>query len=285
MKKRSLCILYVALILAGCGGAGGNAGSQAAEIQNSKFTSPLNGATAASIAVDVPFEKAFVSPLSDSGNLIEAEVEHIGDMKFGEEKGTLTLSEDTGTKSYTGNKPLRWNVLVSPNVPLALDLSTASGELTLDASNLTLSSLVLNSSSGTIEADLPASAAAIAAKVEVASGGITANLPDNATVDFSQVTTGSGTVVVNILGAAANVDLAGTTIGSGRVKVDVPDGAAVHLEVQNVASGTINIAFRMTRLTGTASNEGIWETDNYENADRRITIVVTSIASGTFELE
>ena len=287
MKNKLTLILLLALLLAGCGGATNenkNTGSQVTGINNSTFTSPLEGVTTASIAINAPFEKAFISPLAESDNLIEAEVEHMGEMIFSEQDDTITLREDASGISYEGDKPLRWNVLVSPDPALALNLRTASGELTLDASNLKLSSLVLDSSSGTIDADLPATADAIKTEIDLASGAITVNMPDNAKVDFSRVKTSSGTVTLNI-GADATVNLADIDIASGRVVVDVPTDTPVRLEIQEVASGTVNIAYRMVRLTGTASDEGIWETENYEDAENRITIIVTHISSGTFELE
>ena len=65
----------------------------------------------------------------------------------------------------------------------------------------------------------------------------------------------------------------------------MPPDSAVRLEVVDVASGRVNIALPMTRITGTASDEGVWETDGFARAENQISIVVTSIASGTFELE
>ena len=288
MKNKLNLLLLLVLLLAGCGEPNKtnneNTDSQTTGINTSTFTSPLEGVTIASIAINAPFEKAFISPLAESDNLIEAEVEHLGKMIFSEQEDTITLREDATGISYEGDKPLRWNVLISPDPALALNLRTASGELTLDASNLTLSSLILESRTGTIDADLPATADAIKTEIDVVSGEVTVNIPDNAKVDFSHIKTSSGTVTLNI-GADATVNLADIDIASGRVVVDVPTDTPVRLEIQEVASGTANIAYRMVRLTGTASDEGIWETENYEDAENRITIIVTRISSGTFELE
>ena len=289
MPSRLITLLLILLLLAGCDN---NATSSDVEsqdtgdtdIQNSVFTSPINDMTAATLTLNAPFEKVFISPLADSDNLIEAEVEHLGEMIFTTEADTITLREDANGINYDEDKPLRWNVLLSPDPALALNLQTASGELTLDASNLSLSSLVLESRSGTIDADLPALPAPMMAEVETVSGTITVNMPDSANVDFSRVDVSSGEVSLNI-GEASNVTITAVEVASGRVVVDVPTGTAVRLEVQEVASGSVNIAYAMTRLTGSASDEGIWETDNYEDAENRVTILVTRVSSGTFALE
>ncbi len=257
---------------------------QTSDIKTETFTVPLDNAIAATIDINAPFEKVFVSAATDSANLLDAEVEYMGEMTFTHENGEVTLRE-SGTINLTSpDKPLRWNVLLHPSPALILNLATRSGELTLDASSLNLAALDLNASSGTIDADVPATNEALKVGADVASGQITVNLADNALVDFTRVAVSSGAFILNV-GAEANVTLADMSVSSGNIKVDLPPDAAVRLEVQDVASGMVNIAYPVVRITGTASDEGIWETQGFAMAENQVSIVVTSVSSGTFELE
>jgi hypothetical protein len=253
-----------------------------AEIKTETFSVALDDVTTAKIIIDVPFEKVFISALAESDNLVEAEVEYVGEMTFTADRGSVTLRESTAGESYTGDKPLRWNILVSPEVELVLEIEVASGEVSLDASGLNMSMLTLDAASGTIDADLATIPLSIT--VEVSSGEINVNMPQGADVNVTRVDVSSGAVGLN-LGADSDVRVEGVTIGSGQVVVDVAQETAVRLDVQNVASGTVNIAYRMTRLDGTGSDEGMWETDGYSVAEHHVSLLVESISSGTFELE
>ncbi len=278
-------ILIGVLWLAACSSAGGS-GPQSAEIKNQSFTAPRDGAESAVVSIGVPFEKVFISALEESTNLINAEVEYIGDMTFdtsGETAKTVTLGEDIQNLTYRGDKPLRWNVQLNPELPLDLALDTASGEVSLDATGLNLSDLLLHLASGTISADVAATAEPITAQIDVSSGGVTLNLPDAAQMDLSRVMMGSGQVSINV-GADADVRISGIAIASGTVVVDVPREAAVRLEVKSVSSGSLNLAFSLGRVSGTDPDEGVWETDGFADAEHQISIVVETIASGTFEL-
>jgi hypothetical protein len=278
-------LLVTALLLAACGGTQ-PPGSQTVEVKNQTFSAALDRAAAAEVSLSVPFQKAFISALEGSDTLVEAEVEYIGEMTFdveGDTAKSVRLSEDTKNLLYDGDRPLRWNVRLNPDVPLNLAVDLASGELSVDATGLNLSNLVLRTASGLIDADLPATADRLPIQVDVMSGSMNINLPASAQADLTRIGMASGQLNIQV-GAGASVTVSGVTINAGGVVIDVPNDAAVRLEIKSVASGSVNLAFSLTRLAGTDPDEGVWETEGFADADHQIQIVVESVASGTFEL-
>jgi len=271
-------IILLVMILAACGPGGATIGQQTPTIKSESFTAPLDEAAAATVTIDAPFEKVFVSASSDSANLIDAEVEYLGDLTFSHENNEVMLAESgTFNNLASLDKPLRWNVLLHPSPALALNLDISSGEIALDASGLNLTALNLEASSGTIDADLPAMSETLTASVDVSSGQITVNLADNAVVDLTSGEVSSGQFNLNV-GADSNVTLSDLSVSSGGIKVDVPTGTAVRLEVLDVSSGSVNIAYSMVRVSGSGSDEGIWETEGFAEADHQVERLVRQIA-------
>jgi hypothetical protein len=275
-------LALILLVTAAC--SLGDTETQTAAVRTSTYTAPRAPANTADLSITVPFQKAFISAQPDLDNLIEAEVEHVGDIVWNTEGNTVELAEDLNGRVYEGDRPLRWNVLLHPEPALDLAVNSATAEVTLDATGLNLNTLHLQAVSGTIDADLPATPAVLTTTLSVSSGTITLNLPDNALVDLNSVEVGSGQLHLNI-GSAATVHLDSLTIGPGRVVVDVPVGAAVRLDVREVGAGRINLAYPMIRISGAAGDEGIWETEGFVNAEHQIWLVVDRVAAGSFELE
>lgn len=251
-------------------------------VRTETFVAALEDTTTAKVTLDVPFQEVIIRPLEESDNLIEAEVEYIGEVTFTADRGAVLLRERIGDATYTGEKPLRWNIRLNPDVDVVLEIEVDSGNVSLDASGLRITTLTLDTESGEINAQLPASPASV--NVEVTAGEINVRIPDGADVDVTRVQVGSGSAALNI-GADADVRVESIAVESGRVRVDVPPETAVRLDVQDVAAGMVNIAYSMTRLDGTGSDEGLWETGGYAAAEHHVSLVVSSIGSGTFELE
>lgn len=283
MKFRLIWLAGLSLVFAACSGA--NTPQEAVD-KTESFAAAIDSAASAAVIVDVPFEKAFVSALADSPNLVEAETEFIGAMTFtseGDEAKTVTLAEDTQGQTYTGDRVLRWNVLLTPDVPLDLTLRVASGELALDAAGLDLTGVALTAASGLIDANLPALDAASPVTVDVAGGAVTLNLAEGSAADVTQVNVGAGQFNLNV-GENAALNVANVNIGAGEMVLDIPRGAAIRLEIKSVAAGSVNLAFSLTRVEGTDADEGIWQTEGFDSAENPITVVIESIAAGRFEL-
>ncbi len=253
-------VLVIALML--IGPALGLAGPTY-DIQTSTFSEPRGDATAASVNLALAVGSTTVTPLADSANLFEANIRHLGEITFsatGETSKTIHLSEsETGSTSFftpdfgifgagfANRDGLRWDIGLSPDVPLALVASGGVGASVFDLATLQLTSLDLNMGVGAVELRLPAAAAAYPAALK---GGV-----------------GEANITI-APDAALTLTING---GVGAITVDVPDGAAVRLEAEGGLGG-IAVPDSFTRVGGDGDN-GAWETEGFSSADRRIEIV------------
>ncbi len=122
----------------------------------------------------------------------------------------------------------------------------------------------------------------LSANVRIESGQVSLEMAGGS-LDMQQVEIGSGRMDWTVGGGSVSAQH--IAIGSGTLHLDIPDRAALRLEVLDVGSGSINLEYALLRIRGSSSNEGMWETEGFANAEQQIMIVIDTIASGTFELE
>lgn len=255
-------VLVVALMLVGpsLGLAG-----PSYDVQTTALSEPRDDATFANVNLALAVGSAAIVPLADPANLFEADVRHLGELTFdvtgetGETSKTIHLSEnETGSTSFftpdlgifgaafNNRSELRWNIGLSPQVPLALTISGGVGASELDLSALQLTSLNLNLGVGAVTLRLPAADAAYTATLSSGVGEANITIaPD----------------------AALTLTVSG---GVGATTIDVPDGAAVRLDASG-GLGAITVPGSLTLVSGDGDN-GIWESEGFSGADRRIEI-------------
>lgn len=248
-------VLVVALML-----AGPSLGwSSNLDVRSDSYSAPLDDASSARVDLNLSVGTSTVRPLADSTNLIEADLRYVGEIDFRVEGGAervVSLGQrgevNVGFNPFgfflpwNGNNDLRWDVGLSPAVPMALSIHNGVGEANLDLSSLQLTSLSLNGGVGEIHATLPAT-----------------RTPYRATVN-----NGVGEVSLTIMrGAALDLTVSG---GVGGLTIDVPDGAAVRLTSQG-GLGDLNLPGDLVRISG-QDHEGVWETDGFSQAELPITI-------------
>jgi hypothetical protein len=230
------------------------------EVQTASYDEPLQNATSADVSVGISVGEITVGTLEDSENLFESDINYVGRVEFfhrGESDRFVSLQQ---TESGNGNfdfgdvfgfwdvegNELNWNVLLSPNVPMNLDINAGVGTSTLNLANLNLTQLHVNAGVGAVTATLPASDGSYEA---VFSGG-----------------TGSLEITVSE-GAALDLRISG---GVGETVIDVPDDASIILEA-STGLGNIHIPADYTRTDGD-DNDGTWQSGDYNNDARQITI-------------
>jgi DUF4097 and DUF4098 domain-containing protein YvlB len=182
---------------------------------------------------------------------------------------------------FNETQPQRWEIGLTPRVPLDLDISGASGSADLNLAGLQLSALALDAGSGSMQVELPAGSKRYTARLNGGSGHLSLDIPAEASVGLD-ADTGSGGVDVTI-GNSAEVELkiAG---GSGHIAIDVPAEAAVRVEVQDHGSGAVNLPAALKLVSGSEGREGVWETAGFAQATHRITIVLRHVGSGSIEV-
>ncbi|MDQ3855857.1 MAG: DUF5668 domain-containing protein [Chloroflexota bacterium] len=258
------------------------------EVVTENRQEPIGNATSGRIVLDLGAAPTTVNALTNTTNLVEGEFTHTGTLRWqvsGAEEKTVEVSqEDSGMRwpfFLTQGRNLRWTLGLTPRIPLSLTVDSGSGSANLNLGELNLREVTLDTGSGALNATLPASQERYAVRLSSGSGSVNVTIEEGADAAV-QADTGSGSVNLT-LGPNANVD-ATVSSGSGSVFVDVPDGAAVRVEVQSSGSGRVRVAPEIPQIQRGEDDEGVWETQGYSAADRKITIRVTDLGSGNLEI-
>ncbi|MBN2471302.1 MAG: hypothetical protein JXN59_11300, partial [Anaerolineae bacterium] len=148
--------------------------------------------------------------------------------------------------SADGQTELRWNVGLSPAIPLTLDVDGGVGDATLLLDELQLDRLDVNAGVGNVTISLPA-------------GEYRAALDG-----------GVGDFMISIApGANITLDVNG---GVGESTIDVPDDAAVRVETDG-GLGDVSVPRGYTQISSRDDDIQVWETDGFAQADETITIL------------
>jgi predicted membrane protein len=233
------------------------------EVKLDTFNEPREDTTSASVRLDLSVATTTIVPVADSSDLFTAEVTHLGDLDFeveGETAKQITLSEDDasvmdGTSFLAGlirvdGEDLNWNIGLSPEIPLALEINSGVGQGNFDLSQMQLTDLSINGGVGQINLQLPS-----------------VDTPYN--VDINN---GAGELNLSIADdTAINLNVKG---GVGSVTIDVPDNVAVRIEASS-GIGNIDVPSGWQRLNeeqSGPSEDGVWQSSNFSEAARQIVI-------------
>ena len=234
------------------------------EVQVSEFEAVRGAAEVAEIDIDFSVGEAFISALpAESTLLMSAELRHIGDVELvdeGETQRYLTLKQQVkaskagrsiqqGLRALADRQNLRWDVLLSPAVPLVLDIDGGVGPAELDLSGLQLRSLSADTGVGELTLTLPAQDEMFEATLDGGVGRTRIYIPD---------------------GTAAILDIDG---GVGAVEITVPPNAAVQLKAKGgLGSLSVPASMQAKNKVKDFGMSGTWQTDGYDLADRHIVI-------------
>jgi hypothetical protein len=227
------------------------------EITTEQFKVPIGVAESANVDLEVSVGPLTVDALSDSNQLLEAEITHIGDIRFtdhGQEKKDISLQQEKNLEFNILDWPdeeLAWDISLSPDVPIFLELNSGVGETHLDLSGLQLTGLEVDLDVGGLDLKLPAMDEAYSVIVKGSVGNVLISIPSNASV---------------------NLDLDGDV---GDFVIEIPEDAAVRLEA-DIDVGIIRLPDSLHQLSGDRDDfigeSGVWETSGFENASHKITI-------------
>lgn len=237
------------------------------EVIQERFSEPIGQARSAVVAIDIASDPVSIQALSGSTNLIDANITHYGKMEFivsGESEKNIVLRKSQSATTFTWGipfQPTRWDISLSPEVPLDLVLEGGSGSTEADLSSLQLENLVVDVASGSFTTVLPESGQGYAAFFEGGSGSLRVTLPAETELTL-------------------NVDGA-----SGSITLRLPAGAEVRVEVLDSGSGSLNLPRGLTQVQAGEDDEGVWESDGYADATQRILIRIEDIGSGSINID
>lgn len=230
------------------------------ETVEESFSEPLGDATSARIDLNVGIGDATIRALTDSANLFDANIKHIGEVDFtvsGESEKTISLTQRGGQSfgpdflgfGFGGGDQLFWNIGLSNSVPLNLRINNGVGRSQIDLSQLQIANLSINAGVGEVDLRLPRMAESYNASINAGAGELRITIAD---------------------GAALNLSI---SAGVGEVRIDVPDTAAVQI-TRNGGLGGTNIPPNFTEVISgeRPGDRSVWETAGFDSAERRIVI-------------
>ncbi len=243
----------------------------APEPQTQSYVVPVSNTTLAKVELNLSVQDTKLTPLPDSVNLIEAEIAYLGEIEFavtGVEEKQIRL-EPKGIMTWFSwlmpddqDRTLDWAIGLSTAVPIDLVIDTSTGRSDIDLRGLRLERLYFDGGTGTSKIFLPASMERYQARLEASTGSLDVVFPAESNM---------------------TVQLRGST---GRILLDIPVDAAVQIEVLRGGTGDLFIPDWINRVSGREGrDEGIYQTEGFEEAVHQLIIIVERIGMGHIVVE
>lgn len=150
-------------------------------LENQQVSVPLEGASQARVRLRHAAGRLRAGPGAPVGTLLEGEfnggvnleTRHDGDIL----SAGLTVPGDFGPFDWPGEGTLDWDLRLTQEIPLALDLETGAGETRLNLTDLRVSELRLRSGASSTEIDLPAQAGFTALDLSTGAASVRLHVP------------------------------------------------------------------------------------------------------------
>lgn len=256
-----------------------------AEIKTSNFVEALEGTTEAKLVLEPTVGQVHVSALpASSPNLFEADVTYVGEIKFEvREEGTrkaVTLRQHMqsdvlkplkdAVSSLTRRKELKWDMRLSPAVPLDLQINNGITANEFDLRGLKLTALRVNGGTGETNLTLPEITGHYPVNLNSGTGELNVEIPARSDIDLIA---NNGTGETNLTIGAGSAVSARITGGIGACNITVPADAAVRLKAATgLGKVTVPASLKRIKVDEFVATVGTWETPNYASAERRIDI-------------
>ncbi|HEX7434688.1 MAG TPA: DUF5668 domain-containing protein [Anaerolineaceae bacterium] len=243
--------------------------AHAPSVTTSTYHEVIGQSASATVNLDLASARTSLYALSDSPDLINARIDHLGFIHFNvsgiNQKKTIQLSETGYVNDWLNpanwGLDLRWDIGLTPKIPLDLQVKAGSGSGSLDFSKINLTGL----------------------KIDAASGSMSVVLPKT-----------SSHYLVDIIGASGSLDLVAPCTdleirldsASGSQTINLPKGCAVRVDVHDRGSGSINLPGNLAQVNGSSGSRatGAWENSGYNPAPPAILINITSAGSGSINI-
>jgi hypothetical protein len=240
--------------------------SNQTEIQREPVAYPLDGATDARVNIDFNSAGADIYALpSNSDQMLAGAVSFTGELKLSGRNSNENISLDLDTRANNGifffgnwdtdfQESDRWDIGLSPAIPLNLTLDMSSGVADANLTGLNLDELRIDGGSGKTTLTLPTGNYDV--NYDGGSGFMDWKMP------------ASGNLTIHIDG------------GSGRINLTLPATLEARVELDN-GSGAFIPDNRFTQINNDNDNE-VWQTDGYDTVSNRALFVIDQ-GSGAIE--
>lgn len=234
------------------------------EVAESHFVVAKDAAENARIKINFSVGEGSISTLAaGSDALFEANLKHVGDVELsesGDSTKSITLKQKSkikdvafpfkqGFRALANREDLEWNIQLSPDIPLSLDIHGGVGPSEMDLMDLLVRNLKIDAGVGTLAVVLPNQDEKFVADIDGGIGQTKITVPDNADV------------TLQIDG------------GVGAIDLTIPANAAVQIRA-NSGLGSVNVPKMLKRLSKKDFMEqgGLWQSEGFDLAERRIVI-------------
>ena len=234
------------------------------EPQVESLSAPLADAESAHFDLDLSTQKTTIYALEDSDNLVEAEIGHYGQLDFRvtvEQEKWITLQQEGFISLPSIFLPkdgdLIWDIGLNPKVPFDLKVDASTGETQMDLSDVSLSKLRYDASTGASKIHLPETIDRYEVFIGGSTGAIDLVLPED------------GNITLRIDGS------------TGRITLEIPEGAEVRIEVISGGTGNIILPDWISKVGGARDrDEGIYISEGVDVDNPQISIIVEDISTG-----
>jgi hypothetical protein len=249
------------------------------EIKLASYSQPIDDAESATVNLHGALGETNVKSLVESKNLFEADLAYVGELEFnatGDTEKSVTLRQKSGIpfkglfrRNLDG---LHWDVRISPDLPVALNVHGTVGPTRLDLTGLKLKSVSLHGIVSKSELVLPTSEDGYSVHIHGNVGPFKVTMPANTNIDMHvhgnvgkteiDFPEKAGTTTVNLHGSV------------GKVQVAVAPETAVRV-VANGNLGSVRTPDHLRRAKTRKSfiaASGTWETEGFDEAERQITV-------------
>ncbi|MFN7036832.1 MAG: LiaI-LiaF-like domain-containing protein [Bellilinea sp.] len=233
-------------------------------LRHESIREPLGEAARAEIILNLSTHPARIYGLSNSSQLLEAEIDYFGELRYtssGERLRRIRLEQFQSNPSVTFSvdPTARWDIGLTSSIPLELTIDGSSGSAEFDLSSLQLANLEIDQSSGRMEIQLPAGIEPYTARIDGGSGSLQITLPDK------------GNLTLRLEGS------------SGSIQILTGGEIPLRLEIRDDGSGSVNLPAWLNRISG-RDKEGVWESASYSSAANPIVIICEDLGSGSFTI-
>jgi len=183
----ALALILGLLLILGCLLAAIYCGPPEKGMETESLVQEMGDVGEATIEIEFTAGDLTIGSLTDSPNLMEGQFRYRGDglgvsktFEVLAGKGRLRLESRRGAFfwPFRGHGD-RWNIELTPQIPLALSIETGIGGAALDLKGLQVASLNLNVGVGSVSVVSPASAGLTIAKVDGGVGDLTLEIPSS----------------------------------------------------------------------------------------------------------
>jgi len=211
------------------------------ELRTEHIVQPLSGVRTARVELNLPAGQGTLKPATDSSNLIEGDVTHLGslanDVTRSGDAATVRLTSratDIGFFTPFASSDQRWDIRLNSQVSYDLSVNVGSGSQEFDLRDFDLKSVALDQGSGRTTFRLP-ERGQYHFKLHIGSGSVNVTLPKGLPVRVNYEM-GSGSLSVNDSWYARGANHNGTYATEGFSQA----GPHVIFDV-NMGSGSIAI--------------------------------------------